>query len=294
MSSRELSYAIVTPARDEAPALPRLAEALIGQTKQPVSWVIVDHGSTDGTRALAEGLAAEHSWIHVVPVRGEPTPTRGGPIVQAFLAGLAALESPYDIVVKVDADVSFDPDHFERLTAEFAADPNLGIASGTCWELEDGTWRAMLNARSHVRGAVRAYRFACLDDVMPLEQRFGWDTIDEIKAQLHGWKTRSIDSLRFFHHRSTGERDGAKRTWRSQGDLAWYLGYRFPYLFLRTVFRSFSDRHALTMLSAWAAAGLRREPRYPDVAVRRFLRNQQSLSHLTLRAGEVLDRNSGV
>ena len=69
MSSRELSYAIVTPARDEASALPRLAEALIGQTKQPVSWIIVDHGSTDGTRALAEGLAADHSWIHVSGAR---------------------------------------------------------------------------------------------------------------------------------------------------------------------------------------------------------------------------------
>src|SRR5262249_47216013 len=162
----------------------RLGDSIIEQTVTPEVWIIVDHGSTDDTRAIAERFAAEHSWIKVVPVAGETVPTRGGPIVQAFSTGLEALGDLPDVVVKLDADVSFDPDHFERLCNEFAVNPSLGIASGTCWELESGVWEERLTARSHVRGAVRAYRSACLATVLPLEQRFGWDTIDEIKAQL--------------------------------------------------------------------------------------------------------------
>jgi hypothetical protein len=128
--------------------------------------------------------------------------------------------------------------------------------------------------------------------VTPLERRFGWDTIDELKAQLHGWTTRTVAEIPFFHHRATGARDGGRRTWEAQGKLAWYLGYRFPYLLIRTVFRSFDDWHALAMLSAWAGAGLRREPRYPDTDVLEFLRDQQSLRHLRLRAGEVIPSTS--
>lgn len=151
-----------------------------------------------------------------------------------------------------------------------------------------GTWSPRPNARSHVRGAVRAYRWACLEDVLPLEPRFGWDTIDELKAQVRGWSTRSIADIPFFHHRSTGERDGGRRAWEAQGRIAWYLGYRFPYLLMRAVFRSFDDWHALGMIPAWASAGLHREPRYADPDVRRLLREQQRLSRLTLRVREVL------
>ena len=290
-SSDGLTYAAVTPARNEAGDLPRLAGSMISQTVKPLTWVIVDHGSTDETGQLAARLAGEHEWIRIVSLRGEPTPTRGGPIVQAFNAGLEALEQKApDVVVKLDADVSFEPDHFALLLEEFARDPALGIASSTCWELEGGTWEEKRVGRSHVRGAVRAYRWGCLEQIGPLEQRMGWDTIDEIKAQLRGWTTRSIAGLPFYHHRATGARDGSRRSWESQGDIAWYLNYRFAYLVVRTFFRTIEDPRAPAMLYAWARAGLRGEPRYPDREVRRFLRDQQRLMRFPLRAREVMHR----
>jgi glycosyltransferase involved in cell wall biosynthesis len=295
MTDRRFTYAVVTPARDEAGNLARLATSMAEQILLPSAWVIVDHGSTDGTGAVAHRLADEHSWIRVVPVEGEPSPTRGGPIVQAFLAGLAELQETSgafgdlpDVVVKLDADTSFQPDHFDRLVAEFERDPRLGMASSTCWEQEEGEWRPQHVTREHVRGAVRAYRRGCLRDVMPLEPRMGWDTIDEVKAQLRGWKTRSISGIPVYHHRVTGERDGRRRSWESQGAVAWYLGYRVPYLVLRTAFRARHDRSALGILTGWTRAGLRRDPRYPDREVRQFVRREQSLLRLPLRAREAL------
>ena len=297
MNNRTLSYAVVTPARNELENLERLATSMAAQTVLPETWVIVDHGSTDGTGAAAEGLADLHAWIRVVSEPGEPTPTRGGPIVEAFMAGLAAIQTAPDsvdglpdVVVKLDADTSFEPDHFERLLAEFEGELTLGIASSTCWELEAGEWRAQHVARSHPRGAVRAYRRECLRDVMPLERRMGWDTVDELKAQLNGWTARSVAVIPFKHHRATGERDGSRRSWESQGALAWYLDYRVPYLVLRTVFRAGRDRRAMAILSGWTWAGLRGDPRHPDLEVRRTLREQQSLLRLPLRAREVWRR----
>ena len=108
-----LTYSIITPARDEAKNLRRLAECLVAQVAKPTAWVIVDDGSTDETLALGSSLAEEHPWIRVVSGDGGAL-ERGGPIVRAFNVGLAELEPLTDVVVKVDADISLEPDHFER------------------------------------------------------------------------------------------------------------------------------------------------------------------------------------
>ena len=54
----DLGYAVVTPARNEAAHLRRLADSLTGQALKPDAWVIVDDRSTDGTEALAAAARA--------------------------------------------------------------------------------------------------------------------------------------------------------------------------------------------------------------------------------------------
>ena len=166
-----LRYALITPVRDEAANLPRLAQSLVAQTVDPDAWVIVDNGSTDRTLDVARNLAEVNPWISVLAVPGERSPRRGAPIVRAFAAGMDTLSKLPEIVVKLDADVSMEPDYFERLLEAFESDPRLGIASGTCWELESGSWRPQHVTRDHARGAVRAYRRECLSDVLPLVER---------------------------------------------------------------------------------------------------------------------------
>src|SRR5215213_9985491 len=112
MSVPPVSYAAITPARDEASTLPRLAESLAGQTVPPTRWVIVDNGSTDGTLAIATELAERYAWIEVLNTAGDARPVRGGAIVRAFHAGLDALGGEGDVVANLDADVSFEPDFF--------------------------------------------------------------------------------------------------------------------------------------------------------------------------------------
>ena len=289
----DLRYAAVTPARNEAANLPRLAESLAAQELLPAAWVIVDNGSTDETLSYARSLERRYGWVVVVDQVGEPVATRGAPVARAFMAGLAALPAGLDVVVKLDADVSFDERYFRRLLDEFRRDPELGIAGGTCYELEGEEWVPRHVTAGKVRGATRAYRWSCLQDVLPLEERSGWDGIDELRAHAAGWRTASFADLRFLHHRRLGARDAKHLRQRlDHGRSAHYMGYRFPYLVARSLFRAYRDPAALAMIAGYLYAAAAREPRLPDVAAREHARRGQRLRELPRRVGEALGRRS--
>jgi biofilm PGA synthesis N-glycosyltransferase PgaC len=284
---------VITPARNEGESLPRLAASLEAQTVLPVSWHIVDNGSTDDTVRVATELGRELGWVRILSVRGEGRPVRGAPIVRSLHAAIAELRAgPHpDFVVNVDADISFDSGYFETLLSRFAADPALGIASGTCYELQRGAWRQRHVTGSTVWGASRMFRWACLEGVLPFEERFAWDGIDEIKANARGWKTTSFLDLPFRHHRPEGHRDRGRFHARAdQGRAAHYLGYRPSYLLLRTLRHVFRDPGATGLAWGYATAALRREPRCPDPAARAYLRRQQSLGQLPRRVQETFRR----
>ena len=275
-----LTYAVITPARDEADQLERLAEELAAQTLRTAAWVVVDDNSADATAAVAARVADRSLTLDdgAAPARGRDA--------LAFQAGLELIES-HDVVVKLDADVSVDADYFERLLTAFEADPQLGIASGTAYERENDRWVSRNVTGSSVWGAARAYRRACLDAVLPFEARVGWDGIDELRANARGWRTRTIADLPFRHLRPEGERERDRLAMRAaQGRAAWFMGYSPLYLTLRALHHARREPAALAMLSAYAGSAIRREPRSDDEAVRAYLREQQSVRNLLARRRE--------
>lgn len=291
--SNSLQYGIVTPARNEAINLPRLAHSLAQQSSAPTRWMIVETGSTDETQRVATELASVHPWIRLLSVVEVPGLVRGGPVARGFESGFAALDAQLDVVVKVDADVSFQPDYFARLLERFADDPSLGIASGTCFEQTRGAWRERHVTGTTVWGAARAYRSSCLLEILPLEQRMGWDGVDEFRANVRGWQTKTFRDIPFRHHRREGERDGTR--WRArvaQGTAAHYLGYRLSYLTLRTLWHARKEPAALGMLGGYLQAKMRRSPTIGDSQARAYLRRQQTLGRLPIRVREALGRRS--
>jgi poly-beta-1,6-N-acetyl-D-glucosamine synthase len=291
----QLSYALVTPAKNEVANLRRLATAVASQTVLPTRWIIVDNGSTDATRTVAGELAASHEWIDVLDAPGGVM-APGAPVVRAFHVGLTALGAKLpNIVVKLDADVSFESDYFERQLGAFVEDQKLGISSGVCYELEDGTWTPKHVTVGHVRGAARAYRAECLRAVLPLPEAFGWDGVDELKANVLGWRTYIAADLPFYHHRLVGARDGARtKRWLAEGRCAHYMGYAVSYLVARTIGRALRDRDVavLAMLWGFVLAKLAREPVLEDHAVREYLRRQQRIRHLPARMLESFGRRA--
>jgi poly-beta-1,6-N-acetyl-D-glucosamine synthase len=287
--SGPLTYVAITAARNEAENLPRIARCLAAQTAVPLRWLIVDNGSTDDTLEVAEALARRQDWIRIVSTPGVARPERGGVVARAFHAGVDALDVSADVVVKLDADVSMAPDYFEKLLAVFADDPKLGMASGAELVEEDGVWVKRHQARATVVwGPVRAYRKSCLPDVLPLEERMGWDGIDELKATVRGWRTGTLHEIEYRHHRREGHRDGARvRFWSTEGSAAYFMGYRPSYLCLRSLFRALHEPAALAMLAGYASAAVKRGDRLSDPAAVEYLRSEQRLRKLWLRSREV-------
>ena len=289
--SDSLRYAVVTPARNEAKDLPRLAAALASQTLPPAIWVIADDGSTDDTADIMGAVHAEHPWAQLVAREAAGTEgglangRREGRALLGFRAGLEALQEPVDVFIKMDADIDFDHDYCEQLVQRFADDPALGIASGTCYELEGGEWVRRTKADSTVWGASRAYRWNCLEDVRALEPRMGWDGIDEVRVQLRGMRTETFVELPFRHNRPEGGRENTSvHHWSRLGRACWYMGYRPSYLTMRALYRTRRSPAALFMLWGYAAAAAARTPRCRDATVIAALRERQRFSS-ALRRG---------
>jgi biofilm PGA synthesis N-glycosyltransferase PgaC len=286
-----LRYAVVTPARNEEVNLQRLAAAMVAQEHPATVWVVVDDGSTDRTPEILAQLAAEHD--HIRPLQ-RPAADREESLahgrrkardLDAFLYGAVPLRESVDVIVKVDADVDFDPDYFAVLIGRFEEDETLGIASGTCYEQEGGEWVRRTKAESTVWGATRAYRSDCLADVMALEPCMGWDGLDEVSVQLRGMRTQTFIDLPFRHNRSEGGREfSSLHQGEALGRAAWYMGYRPSYLTIRAVYRARREPAALGMLWGYFGAAAKRVPQCPNDALVEALRDRQRLGP-TLRRG---------
>jgi glycosyltransferase involved in cell wall biosynthesis len=285
-----LPYAVITPARDEEENLRRLGAALAAQTHPPVAWVVVDDGSTDDTAGVVRGFAKHHAWARLSPRRaGEGALSSGrreGRDLEAFREGVATITGDdLEVFVKVDADVDFDADYFERLIGRFAADPALAIASGTGFEMEDGAWVRRTKSEGTVWGASRAYRRSALPDLMALEPMMGWDGLDEVRVQLRGLRTETFVDLPFRHHRPEGGRElTTLHQGAALGRASWYMGYRPSFLVMRALYRARRNPSALAMVWGYLWAACARARRCPDVEVRAALRDRQRL-RVVLRRG---------
>lgn len=273
-------YVIVTPARDEADHLGAMVEYLARQTLVPTEWVVVDDGSTDATGAIADAAAESHEWITVVHRRDRGFRAAGSGVMEAFADGTAALRAPgWDYLVKLDGDLELPPDYFERCLAHFDADAELGIGGGVIHNvLPGGRTEEERHPAFHVRGATKIYRRACWDVIAPLPAAPGWDTLDEVLANYHGWRTRSFPELVLVQHRFTGDAAGQWRNWVKNGRANWLVGYDPVFLVaraLRRLTQRYPLRSAAGLLVGYFGAALRREPPIAPRAVRRYLRREQ-------------------
>src|SRR5437660_3398459 len=122
-----LKYVVITPARNEAAFIEQTIKSVIAQTVRPAKWVIVSDGSSDGTDNIVSKYAAENPWIELVRMPERRERHFAGK-VYAFEAGYATVRGmKYDVIVSLDADISFEPDYFALLLEKLSSDPRLGV-----------------------------------------------------------------------------------------------------------------------------------------------------------------------
>jgi len=287
------SYAIVSPVKDEAERIELTLRSVCDQTHRPAQWVIVDDGSSDGTRELAESWAEREPWITVIgPERSaaDGARARGGRVVRAFERGRAALTQPHEVVVKLDGDIELPPGYFAAVAGTFARDPRAGIVGGRVLvPVRGGGWEPERVGRHTVHGAIKAYRGTCLEDFGGLRPSMGWDGIDEYGAKSRGWKVIPLPELLVHHH----ARRGSKQRWwharLEEGRGAHYMGYLPTFVLARSGYRMVVERPpvlgGLALLAGWGAAGLTRAARVDDPEAVAALRREQRARLRRLHAG---------
>jgi hopene-associated glycosyltransferase HpnB len=116
----------VVPARNEAEMLPVTLPALLGQEYPgALAVLVVDDGSTDGTGAVAERIAASlpgNRTLRVIPGVPPPAGERWAGKVWAMAQGLRAAGTP-GYVLFTDADIAWEgPGTLRRLVAAAEGD----------------------------------------------------------------------------------------------------------------------------------------------------------------------------
>jgi biofilm PGA synthesis N-glycosyltransferase PgaC len=287
------AYAVVTPVRDEIEHFARTAESLLAQSHRPVRWVIVDDGSTDGTRELAAEYAAEHDWIAVTAAPERHERARGAPIVRAFEHGRATIAEPHHFVVKLDGDLFLPANYFAWVARVFADDPRTGIAGGIALiPGDDGRWRPDAGLQLATNGVAKAYNAAFLEELGGLPATMGWDGIDEYAARSRGWHVHVLTELAILHYRPRGSKQAWWRARWEEGRGNHFMGYRWDFLALRAAYRMLVERPpvlgGLVLGAGFAWSALRRAPRSPDAGARELLRADQRA-----RMARLLRRGSG-
>ena len=177
-------YVVITPVRDEESYLPLTIESMVRQTILPQQWIIVNDGSKDSTGSIIDDAARQYSWIRAVHRKDRGFRKWGAGIIEAFYDGFNQLAwQDWDFMCKLDGDLSFEPDYFERAFQRFLENSRIGIGGGILYHYEDKKLVFEKHPVFHVRGGVKIYRRACWDAIDGLWVGPGSDTVDEVKAK---------------------------------------------------------------------------------------------------------------
>ena len=277
MAAKETRYVVISPVKDEGAYLERTLESMIRQTVQPYRWVIVDDGSRDQTAEILARYSRQYSWIQVLSLATNADRNPGSTVVRVFSAGFATIESlDFDFVVKLDADLELPADYFEELLHRFEDDPTLGIASGVYVEQHGDKWALIWMPDYHAAGATKMIRAKCFREIGGFIPERGWDTVDEIRAQTLGWKTRHFDELQFRHLKPEGAGIGRPRTDLMLGEIYYRTGGGLLFFGLKVVHRMFTHKplviNGILMVFGYLRALFSRRPLLVTKAERRFYR----------------------
>jgi len=274
-----MQYVIITPARNEEKYIERTIHSVFSQTVKPMEWIIVNDGSTDGTQDIIDSYANRVTWLKVVnrTIRANRMPGTG--VMKAFYDGYNLLESSWwDFIVKLDSDLSFQEDYFEKCFSFFKQDNRLGIGGGGIYHINKNQLVLEKVPTFHVRGATKIYRRKCWEEIGELIKSPGWDTLDEVKANMLGWRTRSFSEIKVIHHKFTGSADGSLKNMIKNGRANYISGYHPLFMLLKCIKRSWVKPYLVSSLGlsiGFISGYILNIPQINDKKLISYLRMQQ-------------------
>ena len=267
MKSGPLKYLVVTAARNEEAFLELTIQSMVNQAVRPVRWLVVSDGSTDRTDEIVARYAAQHDWIELFRMPERKTRDFGGK-ARCFNTGYQHLKHlPHDVLVSLDADITFVPGYFEFLLDKLALDSGLGIV-GTPFSEEGMTYDYRYSSSDHVSGACQVFRRECFEVIGGYVESKGGgiDVIAVLTARMNGWRTHTFVEMTCEHHRPMGSANHRHKLMMNYklGQRQYCLGFHPLWQLFRSVYQM--TRKPYFIAGAALGAGyfwsmLRRVPR---------------------------------
>ncbi len=271
-------FIIITPARDEEKYIEKTIHSVISQTITPLQWIIVNDGSTDKTGEIIDSYAKDFDWISPVHRQNRGFRKNGSGVMEAFYDGYSKINFDFGYLVKLDSDLSFDNDYFENCFKQFYEIPKLGIGGGVIYNVRNNRQILEKQPSFHVRGATKIYKRDCWKEIGGLIKYTGWDTLDEVKANMLGWKTGSFKSIKLVQHRTTGGADGILKDFYKNGRANYITGYHPIFMAASCVKRLTRTPFVIASMSMFAgyiSGYINRTPKVEDRVVVKYMRTQQ-------------------
>jgi len=252
---------------------------MLAQTIRPAEWVIVDDGSTDKTGQIIDEYAQQFPWIRAVHREDRGFRKAGGGVVDAFNDGYrAATCRDWEFIVKLDGDLTLQPEYFEKCLLNFRTDSRLGVGGGVICNIIDGVKEIEKCPIFHVRGATKIYRRECWDAIGGFWPAAGWDTMDEVKASMLGWTSRSFPNLHILHHRLTGSAEGIWKGLVKNGRANYICGYHPLFMLVKCLVHLIRKPYivgSLGLFHGFISGYLQRIPQVDDPTTIGYLRREQ-------------------
>jgi glycosyltransferase involved in cell wall biosynthesis len=280
-----LTYALITPARNEEAHLEAVIRSVVAQTVRPVRWVIVSDGSTDRTDAIVQEFGAQHPWIVLMRRERDAERHFGGKAIAVNSAYQSLKSLSFDLIGNLDADITLPPDYYEFLIRQFMQNAELGVA-GTPFIEDVNTPHAHSYAHrfadlSHVSGACQFFRRRCFDEIggyQPVKEG-GIDWVAVTTARMRGWTTRTFLDRVCLHHRAMGTADRSLLRARFRhGQEEYLVGGHPVWQVLRGLFQMKNDPllfGGLSLIAGYASAWITRKPSPIPSELREFHRREQ-------------------
>ncbi|MFF2254033.1 glycosyltransferase [Streptomyces sp. NPDC058142] len=125
---------VIVPAYNEKECIANTLNSL-AQSTHPIEIIVVDDGSTDGTKEIAESLGLPNVRVIRQENAGKPAALNNG-----------VRNASYDIVVMMDGDTVFEPDTVRQLVQPFAAS-EIGAVAGNA---KVGNRNTVIGAWQHI------------------------------------------------------------------------------------------------------------------------------------------------
>jgi dolichol-phosphate mannosyltransferase len=229
---------VVVPTYCEAEALPQLVERF---ASTGLELLVVDDASPDGTGALADALAAERPWMHVLHREGKDG------LGMAYRAGFGwCLQRGYRVIGQMDADLSHPPEKLAEMLATLDA-RGADLVLGNRYMAGGGTagWSRARRVLS---------RLGCTGSKLVLGLPF-----DDLSGGFKLWRATALAELDFDAMLATGYAFQVETT-----QLAYLTGKRIeevPFVFSERVAGESKMSLAVSLEGIRVTLALRRRSR---------------------------------